>query len=105
MRALSGNAVNRIGGDSSIVQSVSSALFWIGSLVILLSGPSVAFSANVTVNATSNLFPVANTAYGVHTSVYDNQNGNSSLPSLLIESGVNTLRYPGGGYADVFHCP
>ena len=39
----------------------------------------------------------------MHTSVYANQMGNSALPGRLIESGVNTLRYPGGGYADVFH--
>ena len=70
---------------------------------IRLYNPSVATPANVTVNVTSNLFPISNTAYGMHTSVYDNQNGNAALPGLLIESGVNTLRYPGGGYADVFH--
>jgi len=75
----------------------------VGGLFVLLSNPLVAFSANVTVNVTSNLFPIANTAYGMHTSVYDNQNGSANLPSRLIESGVNTLRYPGGGYADVFH--
>jgi hypothetical protein len=65
--------------------------------------PGFAFAANVSVNVTSNLFPVASTAYGMHTSVYDNQNLNANLPSRLIESGVNTLRYPGGGYADVYH--
>ena len=70
---------------------------------IRLYNPAVTAPANVTVNVTSNLFPVSNTAYGMHTSVYDNQNGNAALPGLLIESGVNTLRYPGGGYADIFH--
>ncbi len=65
--------------------------------------PCIGFSATVTVNVSSPLFPVADTAYGMHTSVYDNQNGNANLPARLIESGVNTLRYSGGGYADVFH--
>jgi hypothetical protein len=65
--------------------------------------PGLVFAANVSVNVTSNLFPVASMAYGLHTSVYDNQNLNANLPSRLIESGVNTLRYPGGGYADVYH--
>src|SRR5579863_2550977 len=60
-------------------------------------------AANVTVNAAGKLSTVAASAYGVHTSVYDNQNGNASLPNLLIQSGVTALRYPGGGYADVFH--
>jgi hypothetical protein len=103
MRAASGNAANRIGGDSLVVQSVVGALFRLGGLIVLLSGPLPAFSANVSVNVTSNLFPIATTAYGMHTSVYDNQNGNAALPGRLIESGVNTLRYPGGSYADVFH--
>jgi alpha-L-arabinofuranosidase len=66
-------------------------------------GQAQAQVANVAVNVTSNLFPVAGTAYGMHTSVYDNQNGNANLPARLIESGVSTLRYPGGGYADIFH--
>ena len=60
-------------------------------------------AANVTINAAAKLSTVATSAYGVHTSVYDNQNGNASLPNLLIQSGVAALRYPGGGYADVFH--
>ena len=77
-------------------------LFGAGCLAAVFL-PAVIFAANVTVNVASNLFPVASTAYGMHTSIYDNQNGNAALPSRLIESGVNTLRYPGGGYADVFH--
>ncbi|HVM59772.1 MAG TPA: YDG domain-containing protein [Verrucomicrobiae bacterium] len=75
----------------------------VGGLLLLLFTPIVAYPANVTINVTSNLFSVSGTAYGMHTSVYDNQNGNAALPGRLIESGVNTLRYPGGGYADVFH--
>lgn len=65
--------------------------------------PGLAFAANVSVNATNKLSTVAATAFGIHTSVYDNQNGNASLPTLLIQSGVKVLRYPGGGYADDFH--
>jgi Putative Ig domain len=67
----------------------------------LLSG--FAFAANVSINATNTLSTVAGTAFGIHTSVYDNQNGNAALPGLLIQSGVKALRYPGGGYADIFH--
>ncbi|HUJ08613.1 MAG TPA: YDG domain-containing protein [Verrucomicrobiae bacterium] len=78
-------------------------LIQIGGLFVLLSAPLAAFSANIAVNVTSNLFPISDTAFGMHTSVYDNEHGNPALPGRLIESGVNTLRYPGGGYADVFH--
>ena len=65
--------------------------------------PGLAFAANVSINATNKLSTVAATAFGIHTSVYDNQNGNAALPGLLKESGVKMLRYPGGGYADIFH--
>ena len=40
---------------------------------------------------------------GMGTAVYANQFGNASLPSRLNEAGVTTLRYSGGGYADIYH--
>jgi hypothetical protein len=61
------------------------------------------FSANISINLSNSTFVVADTALGIHTSVYDNINGLSTLPGLLKESGVAALRYPGGGYADIFH--
>lgn len=73
------------------------------SAVAVVNVQSVPGTANVTVNVSSNLAVVSPMAYGIHTSVYDNQNGNAALPTQLIQSGVNTLRYPGGGYADIFH--
>jgi hypothetical protein len=72
-----------------------------GILVFVL--PVLCEAANVTVNVSSSVSTVATTAYGIHTSVYDNQNANAALPGQLIASGVNTLRYPGGGYADIYH--
>jgi hypothetical protein len=72
-------------------------------LTLLLFSRLIASGANVTVNTATTLFTVASNAYGIHTSVYDNQNGSGTLPTRLIESGVNTLRYSGGGYADVYH--
>ena len=93
--------------DLSVVSGLAKkwkfALARMGGIFAVWLLPGLGFAANVTVNVTSNLFPVANTAYGMHTSVYDNQNGNANLPARIIESGVNTLRYPGGGYADLFH--
>jgi hypothetical protein len=65
--------------------------------------PTWLWAANITINAANQLSTVGSAAFGLHTSVYDNQNGNPNLPSMLIQSGVNTLRYPGGGYADIFH--
>ena len=42
-------------------------------------------------------------ALGMHTSVYDNNLVDAQLPGLLQEAGIAMLRYPGGGYADVYH--
>ena len=38
--------------------------------------PTMIFAANVTVNVSRNLVLVLSNALGMHTSVYDNQNGN-----------------------------
>jgi hypothetical protein len=42
-------------------------------------------------------------AYGMHTSVYDNALHDPNVPTLLDESGIAMLRYPGGGYSDNYH--
>jgi alpha-L-arabinofuranosidase len=73
------------------------------SAVAVATVQPLAGTANVYVNVASNLSTVAGSLYGMGTAVYDNQNGNAALPNLLIQSGVNTLRYPGGSYSDVFH--
>jgi hypothetical protein len=72
-------------------------------VIILANSSGPVGAANVTINAGNELSTVGDAAFGLHTSVYDNQNGNANLPSRLIQSGVNTLRYSGGGYADIFH--
>ena len=40
---------------------------------------------------------------GIHTSVYDGSLEDPRLPGQLKQAGVSMLRYPGGGYADVYH--
>src|ERR1700730_13306564 len=65
--------------------------------------PAMAYNANVTVNVTMTKSTIPATAYGIHTSVYDNNFANTSTPARLNAIGVNTLRWPGGGYADVYH--
>jgi len=77
-------------------------LYAVGA-IILTASSGLALAANVTIDAANELSTVGDAAFGLHTSVYDNQNLNANLPSRLIQSGVNTLRYPGGGYADVYH--
>ena len=68
--------------------------------------PHLVLAANVTVDMGAPISAVGSNTFGIHTSVYDNINqytNTGQLPSRLLESGVNTLRYSGGGYADVFH--
>jgi hypothetical protein len=50
-------------------------LFAAGCLAAALF-PTMIFAANVTINVSSNLVLVSSNALGMHTSVYDNQNGN-----------------------------
>lgn len=74
-----------------------------------VAGSRVAQAQTVTasVNVNSTLAVVPEYGYGVHSSVYDNSFSNDSqialLNTRLTEAGVDVLRYPGGGYADVFH--
>ena len=42
-------------------------------------------------------------AFGIHTSVYDNNLISPQVVALLKAAAINTLRYPGGGYADNYH--
>jgi autotransporter-associated beta strand protein len=67
--------------------------------------PKPAPAVNVTVNAGQTKAVMPLEGIGIHTSVYDNNltTNPSQLNSLLDAAGVTTLRYPGGGYADVYH--
>ncbi len=70
---------------------------------------STAFTLNVvnaavTINTGSVITTVPQTFFGVHTSVYDGSlDDTARLPALLATSGITTLRYPGGSYADRYH--
>jgi hypothetical protein len=80
-----------------------------------VSAPARAQTIAASVNVGGTIVTMPEYGIGVHTSVYDNSlwhidsPGSSSdnhfdlLPGMLDDAGVETLRYPGGGYADVFH--
>jgi len=57
----------------------------------------------VQVNLQQELAVVPPAAYGVHTSVYDNNFTPPDLPDKLKAAGVTALRYPGGSYSDAYH--
>jgi hypothetical protein len=82
---------------------------------LMLASSSHAQTVTASVNVNGTLAVVPEYGYGIHASVYDNSlshidtPGSSHddsfdlLPGRLNEAGVDVLRYPGGGYADVFH--
>ena len=73
------------------------------SALVELSSVRAAISATVNVDAANVRSVMSPLGLGVHTSPYDNALGNSSLDERIEEAGVTTLRYGGGGYADLQH--
>jgi alpha-L-arabinofuranosidase len=57
----------------------------------------------VTVDTTKVRNVIGSRAFGIHTSVYDNHLIEPAIVGLLKATAINTLRYPGGGYADQYH--
>src|ERR1700754_2476224 len=100
----------------SRLQWPADGLRWMGIRIGVLAALIVAMSAvplraqvNATVNTGTTIAVMPEYFMGAHASVYDNSlqyNGSpvfNQLDGLLDAAGVNVLRYPGGGYADVFH--
>jgi Glycosyl hydrolase family 30 beta sandwich domain len=76
------------------------------SLVVLIVASSfvpAVLAAGVNVDTTNIRAVMPLEGLGVGTAVYSGQFGYSNLPSRLNEAGITTLRYPGGGYSDVYH--
>jgi len=77
---------------------------WMGFFFAgMLSLSTQAAVVNVAVNTGTTIAVTPLDGVGLGTSVYANQWGNASLSSRLIESGVQSLRYPGGSYSDIYH--
>ena len=60
-------------------------------------------TVNVTVDTAKVRNYVAPRSMGMHTSVYDNNLADPQIAEILRAAGITTLRYPGGGYADIYH--
>jgi hypothetical protein len=71
--------------------------------IVILATASPVFAVNVSVDPNNVRAIMPLEGLGIGTAVYDNQFGNANLASRLNEAGVTTLRYSGGGYADVYH--
>ena len=74
-------------------------------LLFCFAGKAQEISSPVTVSVdlkkAENI--LAPRAFGIHTSVYDNLMQENSVAELLRKDGIYTLRYPGGGYSDMYH--
>jgi hypothetical protein len=64
---------------------------------------SITGVVKVTVEADRPGNIMAPRAPGIEAFVYDSTLMDPTLPSLLRDAGVTTLRYPGGAYADTYH--
>jgi Glycosyl hydrolase family 30 beta sandwich domain len=84
-------------------------LLVVSVLVVLTSEPLRGQTVNATATLANGIATVPAYGMGIHTSVYDNSLQYTGSPtydlldSRLDAAGVNVLRYPGGGYADIFH--
>ena len=73
-------------------------------LGLAISSPARAvINANVLVDAETVRSVMSSMGLGLHTSQYYNNLGNQFLDDRINDVGVTTLRFGGGGYADVYH--
>lgn len=80
----------------------------IGLLMLLSRAVALAQTVTASVDVNNVLATLPEYGMGIHTSVYDNSLRTTGSPYSLLDgrlddAGINVLRYPGGGYADVFH--
>ena len=73
------------------------------TLFALCARPLCARIVNASANSNNVRAILPLEAFGMGTAVYSNQFANSQLNDRLNEAGVTTLRYSGGGYADVYY--
>lgn len=64
---------------------------------------AIAGPVNVIIDTAKHGNFMAPRAFGIHTSVYDGALADPKVAALLHDDGIYTLRYPGGGYADLYH--
>jgi hypothetical protein len=73
---------------------------------VQVGGPPAATAeagVDVAVNARAGLESVSPLALGVNHAIWDSQLGTPEVADLLDSAGVQTMRYPGGSYSDIYH--
>jgi hypothetical protein len=94
-----GCGVQRI-AHGNILNRVIRAAF---AVVAAMCAAPLFAQVNVTVNANNTLAEMPDDAIGLHVSVYANIFNHPEFPGELAEGGIQTLRYPGGNYASIYH--
>jgi hypothetical protein len=98
------------GGRLRALAVAAPVIVWVWLAIVGgISAPLLAQTINAGVDVTSTIATMPEYGMGIHTSVYDNSlryEGSyvyNQLDGRLDDAGIDVLRYPGGGYADVFH--
>ena len=84
-------------------KGLGNALVFCSLLMAAATSAPAQTPATITVNAAAPLGTIPVTAVGVNTAVWDGDLLDSSVPALLTQAGVTTLRFPGGSTSDVYH--
>lgn len=96
-------------GPVAVAVRVAAAVVLASAVILGPSAPLAAQTVNADVDLGSTITTMPDYGMGIHTSVYDNSLQYTGSPvynlldSRLDDAGINVLRYPGGGYADVVH--
>ncbi len=99
----SGNDAGQTGSPHVDRRDASTGARWDHDVADVPSATASVANVKVSVDASKLRNVVGYRAFGIHTSVYDGNLIHPDAVKMLNASGINTLRYPGGGYADNYH--
>ncbi len=99
----SGNDAGQTGAPRVDRRDASTGQRWDHDIANRASAPASVAKVKVSVDPSKVRNIVGYRAFGIHTSVYDGGLISPDAVKLLNAAGINTLRYPGGGYADNYH--
>ena len=90
-------------GVQQVVHNASQGARWDHDVANAPAATGSVGNVKVSVDASKLRNIVGYRAFGIQASVSDNNLINPQVVALLKAAAINTLRYPGGGYADNYH--
>ncbi len=87
----------------SVVHNASTGSRWDHDVASAVAYSASVANVKVTIDASKLRNIVGYRAFGVNANVHDESLVNPKVVSLLNAAAINTLRYPGGAYADTYH--